>query len=186
MMQKSAVMLSRRSVSAAFDIQLINQSLVKVSFKLMLMRDVSGLTLIVSHNGQVRQVAFADSEVGTDIRRFLAAQDPAHVAARVVSSMETQELDMDQFFLAVAQNLHRVYRKGVLDEPTLTQHLEELIQWRENCDPQACIAYLHQENLSDVADDSLIYRIKPEELAFWQSIWKSVVTKASSLNASSR
>lgn len=179
MMQKSAVMTSRRSASAAYDIQLINQHLVTVSFKLMMARDACGLSLIISQKGLVRQVTFEDSEVGDDVQSFLAIQDPVSVAARVVSSADTKELDMDKFFLAIVQNLHRVYRLGVLDDQTLTHHLEEVIQWRENCDPQACIAYLHQENLGDVADDSKVYRTKPEEVAFWQTIWKSMVSKSS-------
>lgn len=182
MMQKSAVMTSRRSASAAFDIQIINQHLVTTSFKLMFVRDGGGLVVMVSQAGQIRQVTFDNDEVGVDVQSFLAVQDPAEVAARVISSVDPQELDMDQFFLAVVKNLHGLYRKGILDEPTMTQHLEELAYWRETCDPQACITYLHLENLSDVAQDSMVYHVKPEEVMFWRGIWKSVVNKSSALN----
>lgn len=182
MMQKGAVMTSRRATSAAFDIKLINQHLIGISFKLMFMRDASGLVLIISQGAQIRQVSFDDDEVGDDVQSFLAVQDPSEIASRVISNVNPQELDMDRFFLAVVKNLHGLYRKSVIDEPTMTQHLEELIYWRESCDPQGCITYLQLENLSDVVEDSMVYHVRPEEESFWHTIWKSVVNKASALN----
>lgn len=183
MMQKGAVMTSRRSDSAAFDVKLINQHLVGISFKLMFVRDDSGLVLIVSQGSHIRQVTFDSEEVGDDVQSFLAVQDPSEVATRVISNLNPQELDMDRFFLEVVKNLHGLYRKNILDEPAMTQHLEELVYWRESCDPEACITYLHLENLSDVVEDSKIYQVKPEEVHFWHTIWKAVVNKSSALNA---
>lgn len=176
-------MTSRRATSAAFDVKLINQHLVGISFKLMFVRDDSGLVLIVSQGSHIRQVTFDGDEVGDDVQSFLAIQDPSEVAAHVISNVNPQELDTDRFFLAVVKNLHTLYRKAVLDEPTMTQHLEELIYWRESCDPEGCITYLHLENLSDVVEDSKVYQVKPEELSFWHTIWKAVVNKSSALSA---
>lgn len=183
MMQKSAVMTSRRLESAAFDIKVINQHLVNISFKLMFVRDDSGLAVMVIHGAHIRQVTFSTDEVGDDVQSFLATQDPASIAGKVLSNVNHQELDISQFFLAAVKNLHGLYRRSVIDETTMTQHLEELGHWRDNCDPQGCITYLCLENLGDVVEDSMVYRVKPEEVMFWQAIWKAVVNKSSAMNA---
>lgn len=182
-MQNSAVMTSRKSGSAAFDVQIINQHLVKVAFRLMFVRDSSSLVLIVSQGHCIRQVTFDSQDVGDDVQSFLAVQDPSEVAKRVMSSQNAQELDVERFFLEVVRNIHSLYRKGVMTTEDLTDHLEEISYRLESYDSEACITYLHLQNLSDVVEDSKVYRVKPEEVTFWQTIWKSVVNKSSAMRA---
>lgn len=174
-------MTSRRSAIAAFDMQVINQYKISTGFRLVYVLDSKSLLIIVSRKDGVRQVAFNAEDVGENVQRFLAGLDPSQVASRVQSSDGTRELDDDQFFLAVASNILKIYKKGILADDIYAQHLEEIGYWREACNAEGCINYLHLENLSDVVEDSMVYRVKPEEISFWNLIWKSVVTKSGSI-----
>jgi hypothetical protein len=182
MMQNSAVMASRRSASAAFDIQVINKSLIKISFRLAFIRDTNGLLLIVSQDRCVRQVAFSNEEVGDDVQSFLAVQDPAAVASRVISTEPVHELDDEQFFPLVEQNLKALSERCVISSEALDDHMAMLVLYREYMNSEGMISYLHAENLSDVVEDSRVLMVKPEEAHFWKTIWKSIVNKAVAMN----
>jgi hypothetical protein len=183
MMQKSAVTASRRSASAAFDIQVINQSLINIAFRLMFVRDANGLLVIVSQDGCIRQAAFTDEEVGDDVQSFLAVQDPAAVASRVISSSPVREIDDEQFFLRVEQNLRAMKELCVISDEALGDHLAMLEIYRENISSECLISYLHLENMSDIVEDSTVLMVKPEEVHFWKTIWKSIVNKAVAMNS---
>lgn len=181
MIQRSAVMTSRRSASAAFDVQIINHHQVSTSFKLVFVSDPGGLMLVVSQGRHVRQVTFAAEDVGDDIQSFLAVQDPATVASRVVSNIDPQELDDDQFFIEVEQRLAKLHSRSIMSDATLEQLKESLSYWRDGCNTEGLINELHLENLSDVVADCAVFKAKDEEVEFWQAIWKSVINKSSAM-----
>lgn len=185
-MQNSAVMASRRSASAAFDIHVINKSLINIAFRLAFVRDTNGLLLIVSQDRCVRQVAFSNEEVGDDVQSFLAVQDPAVVAGKVLSTDSVHELDDEQFFVLVEQHLVELNERCVISSEALQEHMAMLEVFREYMNSEGLISYLHMENLSDVVEDSQVLMVKPEEVHFWKTIWKSIVNKAVAMNGQSK
>jgi hypothetical protein len=181
-MQKSAVTTSRRSASAAFSIQVINTSLVNIAFRLMFVRDISGLLVVVSQDNCIRQVAFTDEEVGDDVQSFLAVQDPAAVAAKVISTHPVRELDDEQFFDRVEQNLRSLNERCVISNEAFGDHMSMVDLYRENISSECLTSYLILENLQDVVENSQVHQIIPEEIHFWKSIWKPIVNKASAMS----
>ncbi len=153
-----------------------------IDCRIMLSRDRETLTLVVVEGDAVRMVSLTDPLVLTDSQAFLAGINPATVAGQCHSSLETKAVDEELFFNEVVSNLVRLNKRGVLVDSLFNDHLDEVEVYRESLDVQGLSDYLILENLQDVVDDSTLLRTTAQEVLFWQSIWRTVVTKAATLN----
>lgn len=149
---------------------------------LVMTRDRSALKLMVNQGDTIRMVSFSDPQALIDAQGFLAIQDPAKVATQVVSSVQTQEIDDELFFGNVFKNLFMLKNAGILDQAGYAEHAAMVEQYHDACDSESLIAYLKDQYLADVVDDSLVYRTSTEEIVFWKSIWRTVVSKAAILD----
>lgn len=174
---------SRNAVSRAFRIKLIDPRLPRQELRLMFQYDAEGLLLIISQSHGVRQVFFPANEVGQDIVGFLAGKCSDGIAARCQSSVDNQEIDLPLFFWNVEDNLVRLRSEGVISPQVCRDALDTLEQYRAELNAEDLQTFLHLENLSDVAEASLVYRATEEELMFWKVVWKAVVAKARVLDA---
>lgn len=181
-MIKAPVMVSRRCQSAAFDMKVVSPYIPKQQFILMFTRTSTELVVMISQGSVIRQVRFDGDVVGDDAQSFLAVQDPAAIAAGAVSTGESRELDCEAFFDAAALGLASLNNQQVRSQEDYTSDLEMLAFYRESEDPEAFVTYLQLENLLDVVEDSMIYRIKDDEVQFWKAVWKSVISKSVSIN----
>jgi hypothetical protein len=183
MMQKNTVVASRRCSAAAYDVQVVDKTVGRQQFRLMFVLDQRSVTLVVSQDHVVRQLCFPRDEVGDDVQSFMAVQDPRKMAARALSSDLKQVLDESVLYAMVNHHLAVLHQQGILTAEVYDEHVQSLMHYQEAEDAGGLISYLRDEHLGDVADDSMLFKVCPVELAFWQKIWRSVVSKAGALDA---
>lgn len=174
---------SRNAVSRAFRIKLIDPRLPRQELRLMFQYDAEGLMLVVSQSHGVRQVFFPAHDVGQDIVAFLVGMCPDSIAYRCQSSIENREIDLPIFFRNVEASLGRLRSLGVLSKDAWADCFVTLEHYRDGLNAEALQSFLYLENLSDVVEESLVYKATDEELVFWRVVWKAVVAKSKLLEA---
>lgn len=173
---------SRQSISSAFRIKLVDPRLPAQDLRLIYQWDSEGLLLVVSQAEGVRQVFFAADEVGRDVPAFLSTKSWASVAERCQSNLPIRELDPDAFFEKAEDELRELHAQGVLSGEGLDEALSMHADYADTLDVEGFKNYLTLDNLTDVLEQSEVYKVTDEEVHFWKVLWKAVVSKSRTLH----
>jgi hypothetical protein len=100
--------------------------------------------------------------------------DPQWVNAHGTFSA-AREIDCGASFLEAFRLLHEAHKHGEIDNERFAEHVEMISYYQTHLDPEAILTYLHLEDMSDIANQFIIYRHSDNEIKLWKAVWPKAI-----------